>query len=374
MTWNFRFWILDFGFLAVALGLGLASRESPGAESSPLAPYLSGEEVLAEVRAIAESHPARVRLEEIGKSVQGRPILALHFHLGQVNCPETDRNVCPPQALITAGIHAQEFIGTEVALAAARLLAQGEADQLLAGSDVWVVPLLNVDGHCQVYDDQGKGNQITKGRKNLDGVDLNRNFPEAAGAKSRHPLAGNRRPGSSYYMGPKALSEPETRAIADLVAAHPFYAAIALHSVAGKYLYPFCFTRRPAPEAELFQMIGQALIEHQPHHAYRVQQSYTWYPTLGDLDDFLYIQYGILSATVEAGTLRRNLPHFLRTFQFFWISNPQDVSYWTGNDAGAILAGLDRARELTNGRPLPPGAKPGRPESQVIIYPRTPVP
>ncbi|OGP57485.1 MAG: hypothetical protein A2V67_06615 [Deltaproteobacteria bacterium RBG_13_61_14] len=357
-----------------ALAASLLALPALAQETNPLAPYPSCEEVLTEIRDLAAAHPDRVALEEIGQSVAGRPIPALHFHLGQLNCSGTDRNVCPPQALITAGIHAQEFIGTEVALAAARLLAQGDADQLLAGSDVWVVPLLNVDGHCQVYDDQGKGNKITKGRKNLHGVDLNRNFPEAAGAKSRHPLAGNRRPGSSYYMGPKALSEPETRAIADLVAAHPFYAAIALHSVAGKYLYPFCYTRAPAPEAEWFQMIGQALIEHQPHHAYRVQQSYSWYPTLGDLDDFLYIQYGILSATVEVGTVGQNLPHFFRTFKFFWISNPQNVSYWTGNDAGAILAGLDRARELTSGRPLPPGAKPGRPESQVIIYPRTPVP
>ena len=360
--------------LALAGFLGLIALPGGAAPRSSLAPYPSCDEVLTQVRELAAAHPDRAEVEEIGKSVQGRPILALHFHLGQVNCPETDKNVCPPQALITGGIHAQEFIGTEVALAAARELAEGRADGLLERSDVWVVPLLNIDGHCQVYDRRGKGDKITKARKNLHGVDLNRNFPEVPGSHSRHPLAGNRRPRSSYYMGPQALSEPESRAVAELAGRRHFYAAVNLHSVSGKFLYPFCYTRAPAPSAEAFASMGQALVARQPRCHYAVQQSYSWYPTLGDLDDFLYVERGALSATVEVGTVRKNLPHALRTLKFFWVSNPRDVGSWTENDAPAVLAALLRAYELTGGAPLPAGAKPGKAPSPAIIYPTTPVP
>jgi hypothetical protein len=51
MTLNFRFWPcsagLDFGFLALALAAGFAAQGVRGAESSPLAPYPSCEDVLA---------------------------------------------------------------------------------------------------------------------------------------------------------------------------------------------------------------------------------------------------------------------------------------------------------------------------------------
>jgi carboxypeptidase T len=353
------------GGVALLGFLGLFALPGGADPRASLAPYPSCDEVLAQVRELAAVHPDRAAVEEIGKSVAGRPILALHFHLGAE---------ARSQVLITGGIHAQEFIGTEVALAAARELAEGRADELLDHSDVWVVPLVNIDGHCQVYDHSGEGDRITKGRKNLHGVDLNRNFPEVPGAHSRHPLAGNRRPRSSYYMGSQALSEPESRALAELAARLHFYAAINLHSVAGKFLYPFCYTRAPAPAADAFVRMGQAMVVHQPRYRYVVQQSYTWYPTLGDLDDFLYVRYGALSVTVEVGTVRKNLPHALQTLKFFWLSNPRNVGDWTGNDAPAVLAALLQAHQLTAGAPLPAGAKPGQAESPVMIYPTIPVP
>jgi predicted deacylase len=355
--------------LALALLLagwsGLLAQPARAAGPSPLAPYPSCEEALARIRELAAAHPDRVEAVEIGRSVAGRPILALHFHLGAE---------AKPQALITGGIHAEEFIGTEAAWAAAQELAEGRAEELLERADVWVVPLLNIDGHCQVYESQGRGDRVTKARKNLHGVDLNRNFPEVPGSHSRHPLAGNRRPRSSYYMGSQALSEPESRALAELAGQQHFYAAVNLHSVSGKFLYPFCYTKAPAPQAEAFARMGQALVARQPRYHYAVQQSYSWYPTLGDLDDFLYVRQGALSATVEVGTVKKNLPHALKTMKFFWVSNPRDVQDWTGNDAPAVLAALLRAFELTGGAPLPAGAKPGPAEKPAIRYPTAPVP
>ena len=64
-------------------------------------------------------------------------------------------------------------------------------------ADLWLVPSLNPDG-------------VARGtRQNAHGVDLNRNF-----AAMWQPTG---RPGSTYYAGPRAFSEPETRAARDLI-------------------------------------------------------------------------------------------------------------------------------------------------------------
>jgi predicted deacylase len=108
----------------------------------------------------------------IGHSVEGRPINA--WHLG-----ETGR----PKVVLIAGMHGNEPAPTAIL----RTLRDGKS---VHGIDLWVVPAYNPDG-------------LAKGtRRNAHGVDLNRNYPYHWA-----PLTG------SYYSGPKAASEPETRAM-----------------------------------------------------------------------------------------------------------------------------------------------------------------
>ncbi len=108
----------------------------------------------------------------IGHSVKGRPIKA--WHLGETN---------RPKVVLIAGMHGNEPAPTAIL----RTLRDGKS---VHGIDLWVVPAYNPDG-------------LARGtRRNARGVDLNRNYPY-------HwvPLTG------SYYSGPKAGSEPETRAM-----------------------------------------------------------------------------------------------------------------------------------------------------------------
>jgi protein MpaA len=88
-------------------------------------------------------------------------------------------------------IHGNETAGRAVV---ARLRATARAG---AGCQVWLIDSVNPDG-------MARGT-----RQNARGVDLNRNFP-----------TGFRRSGlpfSTYYSGPRALSEPESRALAALI-------------------------------------------------------------------------------------------------------------------------------------------------------------
>ena len=323
---------------------------SPLAVSAKAQPRLEGyhplAEVYEEIKAIQRANPDMVTIHEIGESVEGRPIMALEI--------KKDDGVGRPEALITANIHASEVLSSRVALGVANRLSRDyDSDpwitSILDRTDVWIVPVVNPDGYYTAIAGGGKGI-----RKNSNGVDLNRNFPLAPGARSIHPLSGNRFKWSSYYMGPEQLSEPETRAIAGLVSEHDFYVSINGHTVAGKFLYPHGFTRKPAAHQDEFQEMGQAFVSKQPKWQYSVQISCSWYPTLGDMDDYLYMEHGIMSVTIEHGTVKHNLKYALRHPKWFWVANPHDPGPWVENDGGAILSAVEKALEITGGEPFDP--------------------
>jgi len=336
-----------FTWALALLALALAV-PALAAEDSWLGPYPPLSEAYSELKEIAVLHPELVTLEEIGRSVEGRPLLALH--LGRKD------GVKRPEALYTANIHAGEVISSRVAIGVARRLVEGDGQDheitaLLDRTDIWIIPILNPDGYHRVIASGGSGGRAG-GRKNAHGVDLNRNYPLAPGAHSRHPLAGNRRPRSSYYMGPEQLSEPETQAIARLADAHAFYVALNGHSVSGKFLYPHCYTKKDAVHTDKMIQVGRAFAAHQKK-PYTVQKSYSWYPTLGDMDDFLYMQHGVLSNTVEHATLGGTLPYFLLHPNSFWLMNPPDPDRWVQNDRDAVIAAIAEALAITGGKPMP---------------------
>ena len=88
---------------------------------------------------------------------------------------------------------------------------------------------------------------------------------------------------------------------------------------------------------------------------YAVEQSYSWYPTLGDPDDYFYIWHGIPSFTIELSTVGSNLfDRGLKTLKVFWMANPgKKLDYWLENDAPALLPAIDKAYDLTGARPVP---------------------
>jgi murein peptide amidase A len=116
----------------------------------------------------------------LGHSVDGRQIEAL----------EVGRAGAPVRVLVVGCIHGNEPAGIAIADA----LAQGRA---VRGADLWILPDLNPDGVA------------ADARQNADGVDLNRNFPW-----QWRPLGP---PGTTFYAGPRALSEPESQIAQRLV-------------------------------------------------------------------------------------------------------------------------------------------------------------
>jgi protein MpaA len=115
----------------------------------------------------------------IGTSVEGRKIVAYHRW----------REGARKRVLVIGSMHGDERAGT-------RVVRTLRSARLPANVDLWLIPTLNPDGAA------------AKRRTNAHGVDLNRNFPH------RWKKAGR---GTAKYSGRKAASEPETKALVDLV-------------------------------------------------------------------------------------------------------------------------------------------------------------
>ncbi len=113
-----------------------------------------------------------------GKSVEGRPIQ--YYVMGE------GKQV----VLFIATIHGNEHAGTPLMRTLMDYL--GERPEFLEGYKAVIIPVMNPDGYAK------------NTRGNINGVDLNRNFP-----------ATNRKNNAKY--GSSGLSEPESKAIFELL-------------------------------------------------------------------------------------------------------------------------------------------------------------
>jgi protein MpaA len=120
------------------------------------------------------------RTERLGRSVEGRPI-----NVVRIGDPAAPRKV-----LVVGCIHGDEPAGRTIV----DLLRTAAPP---SGVELLLVRNLNPDGLRRHK------------RQNANGVDLNRNS-----SQGRRFLGG---PGTRFYAGPRAFSEPETRAIRALI-------------------------------------------------------------------------------------------------------------------------------------------------------------
>lgn len=127
-------------------------------------------------RAVAAASSQETRV--IGTSLRGRDIVARRYGDG------------PKIVLVVGQIHGNEKSGVSLARHIARRGAR-------PGFTLWLIETVNPDG------------AVRNTRQNAAGVDLNRNFP----ARWKSQTC----PGK-YCSGPRAGSEPETRALMDFLA------------------------------------------------------------------------------------------------------------------------------------------------------------
>jgi len=163
-------------------------------------------------------HPAITRLEQIGSSVEGRPIWALM--ISDNAALDEDE----PSVLFSGAHHAREVMSVEATMDVIEQLTglygtDPAVTARVGAAQIWCVPLANPDGVQIVFDEDDLWRKNARdndgnGRINWkDGVDTNRNYEWSWGGAC---LGSSGTPSTATYRGPAQASEPETRSLIEL--------------------------------------------------------------------------------------------------------------------------------------------------------------
>ncbi len=288
------------------------------------------------LRFLERRYPRHARVHEIGRSVQGRPILALKISDG------VDADEDEPAVLFNAAHHGNEPLTPDFAIDLAavllsaldppgdsllettrrgfdrshfknesgRLKAEYATERLRAyvnDFEIWIVPVVNPDGLSAFWN-----RDANMGRKNgretappagfdaLDGVDLNRNYPFYW--KSSNPAASSPLPDHKYYRGQAAGSEPETKAMMDLARRERFTLALSFHSWATRVLVPYTIDEVMSPFPHVARQIGAQIAaagqSFLPDRKYEAQRNL--YPVDGTDEDWMFFNFGTMAFIVES--------------------------------------------------------------------------
>lgn len=278
-------------------------RFQPAATVTPQVPidhFARHREINAYLDHLATTYPQTVTVHSAGRSHEGRDLRYARISNGNPTATATKRVI-----FVDAGIHAREWIAPATALYALHQLAELSAENadLLADTDWIVLPCVNPDGYEYTHDFDRmwrKTRGPNAGNSRCPGTDGNRNFAYEWGG-----------PGASVsecqdtYRGRAPLSEPETRAVSELMKdlgpACKFY--LTLHSYGNMLLYPWGFTHAlPDSWRDLDEVAsaGAQAIERATGSRYWVASAAELYLAAGGSDDYALGEHGIpIAITME---------------------------------------------------------------------------
>lgn len=256
-------------------------------------------QVLEELQNLQQEFPKLIRLDSIGKTVEGRDIWAaqisenIHQTLGQ-----------KPAAIFMGGHHAREHLSVEVPLRITKWMMRQYAEgnprikELLATREYHLIPMINPDG--LEYDIEGGRYKTWRKNRRLNsnhtyGVDLNRNysFKWGTGGASSNPA-------SETFRGPQPFSEPETQAVKTYLESNRHISIVlSYHTFSELILYPWGYTEEPIAKSKdqrLYETLAAKMAE---WTNYTPMNSAGLYIASGDLTDWTYGELGMISFTFE---------------------------------------------------------------------------
>ncbi|MFF3515955.1 M14 family metallopeptidase [Streptomyces sp. NPDC002573] len=282
---------------------GVRPFDFPSADSK----YHNYAEMNAEIDQRLAAYPAIMSKRVIGKSYQGRDIVAIKVS----DNVATDEN--EPEVLFTFHQHAREHLTVEMALYLLRELGAGygsdsRVTNLVNNREIWIVPDLNPDGGeydiaTGSYRSWRKNRQPNSGSSYV-GTDLNRNWNYKWGCCGGSSGSAS----SETYRGASAESAPEVKVVADFVRSRviggkqQIRAGIDFHTYSELVLWPFGYTYSDtttgmtADDAAAYQAVGRKMAA---RNGYTPEQSSDLYITDGSIDDYLWGTQKIFDYTFE---------------------------------------------------------------------------
>lgn len=298
--------------------LDSGTRDIPG--------YTNYAALMTEIQSLQAQYPSLISTQIIGSGWGHQYSQTIPYYLNfdhQITAIKVSNNVLvdedEPAIYFCGAHHAREPIGVEVSMEILTYLVENYnldpvVTQLLNTTQIWIVPLVNPDGHKVVLDqtdvwwrknirDNNNSTNYSGGEygSGADGVDINRNYGWEWGY-----LSATDDNTSATYHGPAAFSEPEAIAFGDFLRSKPFIAGISYHTYGQYVLYPFGYqSNLYAPDETELRLLAESVagvIGGQQGGFYNPMPSWELYPVSGGLDDWAYGELGIFAYTIEMAT------------------------------------------------------------------------
>ncbi|MBM4831495.1 M14 family metallopeptidase [Actinospica acidiphila] len=271
-------------------------------------PYSGAGGLREEILRTAQRHPSLTKVVSIGKTIQGKDILALKL----TKQARTKKDGSRPAVLYMANQHAREWITPEMTRRLMhhyldRYRTDKRIKRIVDTTELWFVLSANPDGYDHTFADDA--NRLW--RKNLrdvdgdgkigsgDGVDLNRNFPYKWGYDDE---GSSPSPSSQTYRGASPGSEPETKAIDAFQKRIGFTYGINYHSAAELLLYGVGWqVAMPTPDDVLYKALA-GTPDNSAIPGYHPQLSSELYTTNGEADGHAANVNGMAMFTPEMST------------------------------------------------------------------------
>lgn len=244
------------------------------------------------------AHPSHITKQNLGNDAWGNPIALYRFKAPQ---PVTAQRTKMAKVFLTTGVHGMEHVAVLTAYSMfEQILNNWKSSKLLEvlrnNVEFLIIPVCNPSGY----------NKYT--RKNNNGVDINRNFPNGFGWQSTDPA-------SEYYGGASPLDQLESQYIArvfeenlDIDIMYDFHNFNGNSAAAHPHLVWIAAYKGAQYVEHMTQSLVRKLTNHWRDKFTWIPQSETWFAGFSDateggmIKDYAVHSRGIpFTATFEVG-------------------------------------------------------------------------
>jgi len=242
--------------------------------------YHTYDEIITIMDSLAEAMPGLVMKTVYGTSVGGRELSALKIS-DNVTIDEPE-----PEIGFDGNIHGDEIGGGENMIRFARWLCQQygnnpQITDLINDREIWIYPLANPDGRVNLT------------RYNNNGIDLNRDWGYNWNGE-----------GSS----PGAYSQPESKALRQMVLDNQFAIHMTLHSGIELYLHPWYFYEVPCPDIDEEETLADMYASTSGYPNLETGPGTSLYPTTGSTAESYYGVKGSHGIVMELSSNKQPPP------------------------------------------------------------------
>ncbi len=288
--------------LPIVMGCGLPADviiddlDTRSIEAGSFGFYCSYDSMKSTMRRLAANYPSICKVESIGPTYEGRYIIGVKIS----DNPGVDED--EPEVLFCGQHHAREWAAGQVCRHFADTLLANYASNtdfrnLVDNHEIWVFPIINVDGFVYDYPSQRSWRKSRQPFSSSIGCDDNRDYNGVCSGNRMADwgslVAGSRTthlPSDETFFGAKGAWCNEVSALCEFFKQRTIVACIEFHSYSELVLWPYGHGEN-TPDNTYYASVGTQVasrINRLSGGTYTPQRSDNLYPTNGGSDDWFY--------------------------------------------------------------------------------------